>query len=230
MATLLNERFILAEDAALKRKFEGLQVTYPKPIDVDVWYRWPNKEVRDISWPFIAIDLVDFVKADHREHQGGPMSLERADGTYTPYGFTPAVDPGFVTIASDWPTPYDLYYTVTVVTKDPRHERELLAKFLGRYDLAPHRWGFIEIPEDGTVRRFETVSVNDLTGRNAASDIEYRRVYTVRLESELFVGWPTGDDDLVRSETEVSSATLLFSAIREDFPDETETLQFAAPE
>ncbi|MCA1784092.1 MAG: hypothetical protein ABR616_09700 [Dermatophilaceae bacterium] len=190
MATQLNEKFVLAEDAALKRKFEGLKVSYPKERDVGVWFRWPNKEIRDVTWPLIALDLVDIVKASHREHQGGPVSLERADGPYTPYGFEPDLNaPEFTAIAEDWPTPYDLFYTVTVACKDPRHERELLAKMLGQMDLAPHRWGFIEIPEDGTVRRFETVAINDQTGRNSANDIEYRRVYTVKIETELFTGW-----------------------------------------
>lgn len=192
MATQLNERFVLAEDAAVKRKFEGMQVSYPQPRNVGVWFRWPNKEIRDVTWPFIAIDLVDIVKASHREHQGSPFSLMRSDGPYEPYGYDAdeqLIDGGWVPVAEEWPTPYDLFYTITVACRDPRHERELLTKMLGQKNLAPHRWGFLEIPEDNTTRRFETVSVNDMTGRNSANDIEYRRVYTIRVESELFTGW-----------------------------------------
>ena len=187
MATGLNERFVLAEDAALKRKLEGLKVSWPRETDVDVWFRWPNKEIREIEWPFIVIDLVDITKADHREHQGGPVPL-----TYAPYGYNPTEggpEDNWVPMAEDWPTPYDLVYTVTVATKDPRHERQLLGQFLGRLDLVPHRWGFLEIPEDGSVRRLETVGVDTLTRRNSANDIEHLRVYTVRVESELFTGW-----------------------------------------
>lgn len=184
--------FVLAEDAAVKRKFEGLQVSYPSVKNVDVWYRWPNKEIRDVNRPFIAIDLIDILKADHREHQGPPFSLMRSDGPYEPYGYTAdqaLIDGGWVPVADEWPTPYDLYYTVTVSCEDPRHERELLGKFLSQLDLAPHRWGYLEIPEDGTVRRFETVAINDQTGRTSSNNIEYRRVYTVRVEAELFTGF-----------------------------------------
>lgn len=216
MATGLNERFVLAEDAAVKRKFEGLEVTYPKALPVDVWYRWPNKEIRDVEWPFIAIDLVDIVKADHREHQGSPFSLMRSDGPYLPHGYTldqALIDEGWVPVAEEWPTPYDLFYTVTVSCKDPRHERELLTKFLGQLDLAPHRWGFIEIPEDGTTRRFETVAVNDQTGRNAANDVEYRRIYTVRVETELFTVF-------IEDKLKPSLVSVVLKATDTDIPEE----------
>jgi hypothetical protein len=183
--TGLNERFILAEDAALKRKLEGIKVTYPRERDVSVWFRWPNKETRETGRPFITIDLIDVVKSDHREHSGGPFPLD-----YEPHGYESTIeeDTGLA-VAEDWPIPYDLYYAVTTWASDPRHDRQLLARLLGDRGLIPHRMGFLEIPEDGTTRRLDTLSVTDNTGRDSNNDVEFRRTFTLRVESELFTAF-----------------------------------------
>lgn len=188
--TGLNTRFILAEDAAIKTKFSGLQVDYPQLRDVDIWFRWPNKEVRDVVYPYITVDLADVVKADHREHAGTGHRLG-----YMPYGYEPVEDlesdqaaAHVLGIAPEWPTPYDLIYTVTTFARDPRHDRQLMARLLGDRDLLPWRMAYLEIPEDGTIRRMDLLDITDFTSRNANQDTEFRRAFTVRVESELFVG------------------------------------------
>jgi hypothetical protein len=184
-ATGLNERFVLAEDEALKRKLTGLKVTHPTEREVPAYFRAPNKEVREVSWPYVTLDLVDVSKSDHREHSGGPFPLE-----YEPHGYEAKIDPELgVRVADDWPIPYDLLYAVTTWALDPRHDRQLLGQLLGNRGLTPHRMGFLEIPEDGTVRRLETLSITPFISRNANRDLEYRRIFTVRVESELFTSW-----------------------------------------
>lgn len=181
----LNERFILAEDEALRRKFQGLSVTYPRPRAVDVWFRWPNKEVREVTHPFISIDLVDLLKADRREHSGMPYELD-----YAPVGFdAAAVDPSTdALVADEWPTPYDLIYSITVATLDPRHDRELKHKILGDRNRLPHRFAFLEIPEDQTIRRLDIIDVTSTSGRTGDNATEFYTIFTVRVESELFPG------------------------------------------
>lgn len=205
---VLNERFLIAEDAALKRKLSGLQVTIPRLRDVGVWFNWPNKELADIEWPFITIQLVDVVKASHREHSGSQFEL-----AYKPYGFEDTLTGAIV--SDDWPTPYDLYYTITTWAKDPRHDRQLLTRILGDRALTPHRMGYLEIPEDGTVRRLETLSINDFTGRDSNNDTEYRRAVTLRVESELFT---TFVEEVLRPGRLVLELTETASGLTETIP------------
>lgn len=208
MVAGLNERFLLAEDAALKRKFEGLKVTIPRERDVGVWFNWPNKELANVDWPFITITLVDVIKAGHREHSGSPFELD-----YKPHNFEDTLTGAIV--ADDWPTPYDLYYTITTWAKDPRHDRQLLTRILGDRALAPHRMGYLEIPEDETVRRLEVISMNDFTGRDSNNDVEYRRALTLRVESELFTSFV---EEVLRPGRLVLELTETASGLTETIP------------
>lgn len=177
---LINDRFILAEDAALKDKLSGLRVTYPRTIDVDVWYRWPDKEIRDTKRPFIALELADFTKSERREHQGAPFILG-----YTPHNSPPQVQEDSELMADEWPTPYDLVYSVTVVTSDPRHDRELKYKLVGDPERLPTRGGYLTI-EDGTDRRLDVLGIDSFVERSG-SLTEFYTVFSIRVESELFV-------------------------------------------
>lgn len=210
----LNERFILAEDEALKRKFEGLSVTYPNARSVDVWFRWPNKEVREVSHPFIAVDLVDVAKSDRREHSGMPYELD-----YAPVGFDAAtINPDTeALVADEWPTPYDLIYSVTVATLDPRHDRELKHKILGDRNRLPHRMGYLEIPEDQTVRRLDIIDITSTSGRTGDNATEFYTIFTVRVESELFPGEVTEALRAING-VNILAMTETTSGLREEYP------------
>lgn len=208
----LNERFILAEDQALKAKLSGLQVTYPTAKNVGVWFRWPNKELREVERPFITIDLIDVVKASHREHAGGPFELE-----YRPYGYTDRVlDTAAGAVATDWPVPYDLIYGITTWASDPRHDRQLMAKLLGDLNLIPHRLGLLYIPDDQTYRRLDTLDIRDHTGLDSNNDTEFRRTFTIRVESELFTAFV---EEVLRP----ARLTLTLSDMNSDLREEVTT-------
>jgi len=184
MPAVLNERFVLAEETALKAKFQGLTVTDPKDpsgattVAVDVWFRYPDPEVRTVKYPFIVLDFVDMQKADHREHSGNGLEVP-----YVPYGMEwESGDPPIV--ADEWPTPYDLYYTVSVYTLDPRHDRELKIKLLADPVRLPHRLAYLEL-EDGTTRRLDVLDVSPQVRRDAEKT-EHVTIFTVLVESELF--------------------------------------------
>ena len=200
MASTVNDRFILAEETALKARFEGLGVHDPRTpsgdlIGVDVWFRWPNKEIREVRYPFISLDLADIAKSDRREHSGAPFEL-----SYAPNNYDPTIEDG-ARLAREWPTPYDLIYTATVVSLDPRHDRELKFKLLGDRDRFPYRGGYL-VAEDGATRYFETLSVDTPVARDV-SRTQFFTVFTIRVESELFVGQV---EDIHRAQ--VASVTL----------------------
>lgn len=178
----INDRFVLAEELALKSKVSGLQVTYPKAIDVDVWYGWPNSEIREVTYPFIVIALADIQKSDRREHQGAPFQISYPARNYA----TTIGDPNGLARAEEWPTPYDIYHTITTVCLDPRHDRELKYKILGDKTRIPTRWAYLEV-EDETARRLETVDITSSVERDAYKT-EWFTTWTVLTESELFVG------------------------------------------
>ena len=184
MVFAVNDRFILAEETALKAKLEGLGVRDPRDpegelLPVDVWFRWPNKEIRQVRYPFVALDLAGMVKSDRREHSGGPFPLE-----YTPPNLDELGEDEAYTAAT-WPTPYDLTYTATVVALDPRHDRELKARLLGDPTRLPHRGGYLAV-EDETLRRLETLGVDNHVVRDGART-QFMTVFTLNVETELFV-------------------------------------------
>ena len=186
MTSTVNDRFILAEEVALKARCEGLGVHDPRDpdgdlIDVDVWFRWPNKEIREVKYPFISLDLADIQKSDRREHSGAPYEL----GDYEPRNYEPTIIDG-APMAREWPTPFDLIYTATIVSLDPRHDRELKFKLLGDRARFPYRGGYL-IAEDGATRYFETLSVDTPVARDAKRT-QFFTIFTIRVESELFVG------------------------------------------
>lgn len=185
MVSTVNDRFILAEETALKAKFDGLSVTDPRNsgvLPVDVWFRWPNKEIREIRYPFVSLDLADTVKADRREHSGGPHPLY-----YPAHNYEPTLDVSEgVAIAQEWPIPYDLVYTATVVSLDPRHDRQLKYTLLGDRDRIPQRWAYLEV-EDETTRRLDVVDVTSTVSRDA-SRTTFFTIFTLNVESELFIG------------------------------------------
>ena len=185
MTSTVNDRFILAEEVALKARCEGLGVHDPRDPDgallpVDVWFRWPNKEIREVKYPFISLDLADIVKSDRREHSGAPFELR-----YEPHNYESTIQDG-ARMAQEWPTPFDLVYTVTIVSLDPRHDRELKYKLLGDRARFPYRGGYLEAADEAT-RYFETLSVDTPVARDAKRT-QFFTVFTIRVETELFVG------------------------------------------
>lgn len=179
----INDRFVLAEESALKAKVSGLKVTYPKDIDVDVWFGWPNKEIREVTYPFIVLNLADVVKADYREHSGGRFEL-----SYLPHNYEgDPENPHLAPVAQEWPTPYDIFHFVTVVSLDPRHDRELTYKLLGDRARLPMRWAHLHIPEDGTDRRIDVVDLNSTVERGPTMT-QWATTWSLKTESELFVG------------------------------------------
>jgi len=98
------------------------------------------------------------------------------------------IDPSTLPYFAEFPIPYNLDYQVTVYSRKAIHDRMLVAA-LAATDRVPARFGFLEIPEDGTYRRLDLIG-----GPNTEADKDrdgkriFRSTYAVRVSSELIQG------------------------------------------
>jgi len=145
--------YLLNEDKAVKTKLQGLRVTDANATapgrPVTVRYRLPENEQSDLTFPIIIIDRSSIEPAHDREHRG------RVALTYTPE-YVPewnpdVLDPKTSPYIVDYPIPVDVLYQITVLARKEMHLVDLTAK-LQQQDRLPFRFGYLEVPEDGTVR------------------------------------------------------------------------------
>ena len=138
------------EDGAVKAKLSGLTVS-----DVDaggrpvpVRYRTPENELADVVYPVIVIDEGDWSEDPTRAHSGlCPLG-------YTPEGYaTP--DPG-IHLFTEMPRPINIDYVVTLYCRKALHRTSLLRQ-LAAFDYLPARMGYLQVPQDGTLRRLEVI-------------------------------------------------------------------------
>ena len=179
--------WILNEDAALKKKLTGLKVsdtnsgTLARPVVCR--YHMPETEFATATFPMIIIDRQSILPDHSREHRGN-VRLQ----------YTPESEPAWNTLVEtystspynvDYPIPYNIDYAVTVFSRKEQHNMELLAQ-LAVQDRIPARFGYLEIPQDGTVRSLfleggpETEAIKDSDGKRV-----YRTHYVVRIPTEM---------------------------------------------
>lgn len=183
--------WLLAEDEALKAKFANLLTVVDinnatRPVSVR--FRLPENEIANLTYPNIIIDHLGFSKASDREHRGhtrlpyapeGQQPLTYTDNTDTSY------DPALSTYLTQFPTPYDIDYQITVSARKILHMMALRGS-LAQFDFLPARFGYLAVHQDGTVRRLDIIGgplsddVRDQDGKRI-----FRDVYTVRVSSEL---------------------------------------------
>lgn len=167
--------FILNEDNALKQLLQGITVAdagnAARPVGV--FYGQPNKEIRQQSYPYITIELIGIREDISRAHRGYvPM-------TYTPEGGNPDIE-----YSTDFPIPVDLMYQVTTWARQPRHDRQIIAKLFAPGKL-PFRFGQLLIPEDSTMRRLDMLGFTKRDTTENGKPV-FSNVYNIRVSSELF--------------------------------------------
>jgi hypothetical protein len=192
--------FLLAEDAAVKGRFSNLTVSDDRKTErpVQVFFRYPEGET-ERSYPFITIELLDIIHARNRQHSEttiigstdpespfyGPNSFDYWPSEYS--GFSEYAEQGPLASAVDF-IPVDLLYQVSTFTRSALHDRQLTARILSR--TARFRWGYIHIPEDDTIRRFDLLDwvTADLLDPEAGYRKRiFRKVYTIQMNAELTV-------------------------------------------
>lgn len=198
--------FLLAEDAAVKARFSTLTVSDDRNGErpVSVFFRYPEGETEK-HYPFITIELIDLI------HNRGVQLSETSNyffgendprNTINYYpselgsaslGALIEAEDGVLKIDSF--VPITLIYQISAYTRSALHDRQLTSKILRR--VAPFRRGFIEVPEDGTIRRFDLMgwtSADLLDQESGYRKRVFRKVYTLQMSAEL----PTSDLQAVK--------------------------------
>jgi hypothetical protein len=173
------------EDAAVKSKFAGLTVqsaALSSPTNVVVRYQGPENEYADATYPLILIQRVDVAFAKDRAVQGyAPLN-------YAPEGYqsyTGAPDPAKSPYWTNMPTPVYLDYVVTLLCRRAEHQTELLATLAG-FDYCDARYGYLIVPADNTVRRFDVLGGPETdTARDELGKRLLRATWRLRTAGEL---------------------------------------------
>jgi hypothetical protein len=173
--------FLLSEDKALREKVQGMVVEDQKSNgdmstrQVGVWYGQPDQEIRNQSYPYVTIDMIDVQRDPTREHRGlaSPEYLNHVPSSEAVNGF-------FINL----PIPVNIDYQITSYSRHPRHDRAIVAQLLST--KFPLRFGYLET-DDGTIRRLD---VMDVTKRDVTEQAKrlYVNAITVRVSSEVVQG------------------------------------------
>lgn len=201
---MANPGFTLAEDAALKARLQTVYVSDDRNQQrpAKVFFRYPDGETEK-SYPFITLELININHARYRQHSEVdyyysndatvPQSDRARHNKYVDYFPSEYDTDGLNEIAGSSGyihmepfVPVDLTYQVTTYCRSQRHDRQITAALL-RY-VFPLRRGFIEIPEDGTIRRCDLLNWRqaDLLDQEAGYNKRiFRKVFTVQINSEI---------------------------------------------
>lgn len=186
-APVLNDGFILDVDEAMKDKVSGIQVDDQKASTnrrtVKAFYRMPDVEITDQTYPYFTIDLLRIERAADREQRG--------EGVMIPY--TPKwVDPpssGNVTDqhVEDMPIPMNFVYQITSHARFAQHDRQIWAAMLDN-DRFPPRGAYLVVSP--TYRQmFVTGPVDASTmqpEQGGRPKRLFRKVWTASVTGELF--------------------------------------------
>jgi hypothetical protein len=154
--TILDEGWILSEDWALRQKLGGMLVTdqQARARKVDVWFGHPDQEIREQTYPYVTIDLLEVREGMDRVHRGN-LWLDERWGTqnFPKWWDYPPLEEDQRGYLVEMTTPIDLFYQITTWSRNPRHDRQMMAQMMtgGRVML---RGGWLETP-DGKIRRMD---------------------------------------------------------------------------
>ena len=179
--------FLLSEDEALRNLLKDMVVTDQKSVTgegpqrkVKVYFGQPDQELRDQTYPYITIDMIDINEAIDRAMRGKAKPSYLSDPATGPNGSS-AYDSETQDWEINWPIPVNIDYQITTYARQPRHDREILAQIL--YSKIPMRFAVLE-PTDGTVRRLDLLDIakRDITEQGKRLFVN---AFTVRVSSEI---------------------------------------------
>ena len=182
--------FLLEEDEALRNLLKDMFVTDQKSVTEDgpqrkvgVWFGQPDQEIRNQSYPYITIDMIDIAEAFDRAHRGkvNPNYYEDPDTMTTGVNW----DTDLHGKDMDFPIPVNIDYQITTYARQPRHDRQILAQLL--YTKIPLRFAVLNVGENtqfGTTRRLDVLDISkrDITEQGKRLFVN---AITVRVSSEI---------------------------------------------
>ena len=196
--------FLLSEDEALRNLLVDMVVTDQKSSSGDgpqrkvkVYFGQPDQELRDQTYPYITIDMIDIGEDTSRAMRGyakpsylsNPTQMVQGvqfvQGTQSVQGVQGvqgiAYDPNANDWDIHWPIPVQIDYQITTYARQPRHDREILSQVL--YTKMPMRFGILQ-PADGTIRRLDLLDIakRDITEQGKRLFVN---AFTVRVSSEV---------------------------------------------
>lgn len=177
----MGNPFILAEEYALKALLQGMSVSDDKVTGrpVKVWFGYPDVELREQTFPFVTIDLIDISPANERQWSGYIYDNDKR-GTVDPISKT--------SYKNEAPVAYDLTYQITTHARHPRHDRAIIYQMLNKF---PSKFGHLEVPNEiGTEVSSRTMFLDgfvkrDVVETDSGSRRLLRNVFTVRIVSEM---------------------------------------------
>ena len=186
-----NDGFFTDIDHAMKEKISDILVN-DRAAGADrrkvrTYFRWPQVEVTDQTFPFITLDLLRYYRAADREQRAERFALPYAPKNYAlPAGYD---EEGVSTewLLTELPIPFDFVYQITAHTRSNSQVREIMAAMLGNDRLAP-RGAYLVVGD--TVRFMEVDGPADATGMDqeagGRSKRHFRKVWTATVQTELF--------------------------------------------
>ena len=182
--------FLLDEDEALRNLLKDLVVTDQKSVTeegpqrkVGVWFGQPDQELREQKYPYITIDMIDIAEDFSRAHRGRPKPAYLADPSTI--GEDTEFDPELHDWDINWPIPVNIDYQITTYSRQPRHDRQILAQLL--YTRIPLRFATLNTGPNtvyGTTRRLDVLDISKRDITESAKRL-FVNAITVRVSSEI---------------------------------------------
>lgn len=190
--------FLVNEDAALKLKFQGLVVhdatSGTGGRKVTVRFRSPEYELADATYPLALIEHARIARDPEREMRG------YIKVGYSPEGYPVWVDyadPAASPYYSESPVPLNVDYEVNFYARKSQHLMELTGALMA-FSRLSERFGYLEIPQDSTVRRLDVLGGPDFSdSQDELGKRLFTATYVLRVSSEFF--W----DDILTASTPV---------------------------
>lgn len=153
-----REGWIFDEDRALRDLLDNIRVNDSDKNNrkVGVWFGHPDQELRQQSYPYITLDLID-ISQEYERTERGYFKLEDYQVERLSSAMTQGLDPLDPTQATfvEMPIPVRLTYQISTWARNPRHDRQILDRML-RYGLTPMQGGILSV-SDGTMRRLDVL-------------------------------------------------------------------------
>jgi hypothetical protein len=183
--------FLLSEDEALRERLQGIVVHDQKSDatatarQVGVFFGQPDQEIRAQVYPYITIDMIDINRDMEREMRGKTHAAYLVPDIMT-------LNSG-ETYETDLPIPVTIDYQITAYSRNPRHDRSLMAQLL--QSKLPFRFGYLEIVEKSvtvgqtttntnTMRRLDVLDVSKRDMTESGKRL-FMNAVTVRVSSEI---------------------------------------------